>query len=265
MNAPIGVLDSGVGGLSVLKEIKKILPNEQLIYFGDTANVPYGSKSPSQIRLFVFEILKYLKTQKVKAVVFACNTSSAIVLDKAKPCFDFPIIGVIKPGIREALKIMKTEKAGLFANNVTVESGVHDKLMQEMSNGKHGIIGKACPDFVPLVESGLIGGPEVERCINKYLAAFDNIELDTLILGCTHYPFLEKEIQKACKNKIKIINPAKETAKELAQILKENNLENKDEDKKEDIYCVSSNPEKFKSTASLLLNKEIENVKLITF
>ena len=127
--------------------------------------------------------------------------------------------------------------------------------MQEMSNGKHGIIGKACPDFVPLVESGLIEGPEVERCVNKYLVAFDNIE----------YPFLEREIEKACKNKIKIINPAKETAKELAQILKENNLENKDEDKKEDIYCVSSNPEKFKSTASLLLNKEIENVKLITF
>ena len=265
MNAPIGVLDSGVGGLSVLKEIKNILPNEQIIYFGDTANVPYGNKTPSQIRLFVFEILKYLKSQNVKAVVFACNTSSAVVLDKAQPCFDFPIIGVIKPGIREALKIMKTEKAGLFANNVTVESGVHDKIMSEMSNGEHGIIGKACPDFVSLVETGLTSGAEVERCVNKYFSAFENVKIDTLILGCTHYPFLEEEIQKVCKDKIQIINPAKETVKELAKILKEKKLENKSKNVQSDIYCVSSNPEKFRDTASILLGKDIGEVKLVTF
>ena len=265
MDTPIGVLDSGVGGLSVLKEIKEILPNEQLIYFGDTANVPYGIKTPSQIRLFVFEILKYLKSQEVKAVVFACNTSSAVVLDKAQPCFDFPIIGVIKPGIIEALKIMKTEKAGLFANNVTVESGVHDKIMSEMSDGKHGIIGKACPDFVSFVESGMTEGETVEKSVNKYMSAFDGIDLDTLILGCTHYPFLEKEIEKACKGRMKIINPAKETAKELAKVLKEKNLENNGENKKSDIYCVSSNPEKFRETASILLNRDIGEVKLVTF
>ena len=265
MNAPIGVLDSGVGGLSVLKEIKNILPNEHIIYFGDTANVPYGSKSPSQIRLFVFEILKYLKSQNVKAVVFACNTSSAVVLDKAQPCFDFPIIGVIKPGIKEALKVMKTEKAGLFANNVTVESGVHDKIMSEMSGGKHGVIGKACPDFVSLVEIGLTKGAEVERCVNKYFSAFDNVDLDTLILGCTHYPLLEEEIKKVCKDKITIINPAKETAKELAKILKENKLENKSENKESDIYCVSAEPEKFRNTASILLGRDIGEVKLVIF
>lgn len=261
MNLPIGVLDSGVGGISVLIEISKLMPAEKIIYFGDTANVPYGSKSPAFIRGAVFEILKFFKQQKVKAVVMACNTSSAIVLDKARRCFDFPIIGVIEPGVREALKTMKTDKALLFANSVTVESGMHNKIMQSLSEGRASVVGKACPDFVPLVESGIFEGQEAERIVNKYMSDFDGINSDTLILGCTHYPFLEKPIKKAAAGRFRIINPARATAEELQRTLRENESENISGLKPSHKFYVSGSTEKFKEIASVLMNEDIGEVR----
>lgn len=262
MNLPIGVMDSGVGGLSVAKEIMRLLPNEKLLYFGDTANVPYGSKSPLFIRTAVFEILKYFKSQNVKAAVMACNTSSAVALEQARRCFDFPIIGVIEPGVREALKIIRTKTACMFANSVTVASGAHDDLMKKLSDNEINVTGKACPDFVPLVESGIFEGAEADRVVNKYFSAFNGIESDTLILGCTHYPFLEKAIKKAAGSRFSIVNPASATAAELSEILRSCGLENVSGLSPAHRYCVSGDPEKFSQVASMLMGFDI-NAELV--
>lgn len=263
MNTPIGILDSGIGGLSVLTEINSVLPEEKIIYFGDTANLPYGNKTPAQIQKFVFDILKFFKQKKVKAVVMACNTSSALVLDKARPCFDFPIIGVIEPAVREALKVIRTSQVALFANAATIESGVYDKIMKKYSDNKISVVGKACPYFVSFVESGIFSGAEVDRVVKRYLSAFDNVNADTLILGCTHYPFLEPAIKKADAGRFKLINPAHATALELADILKDKNLENLSGLTPDYKFYVTAQPEKFTETASQLLNKKIDQAYLI--
>lgn len=263
MISPIGLLDSGVGGLSVAYEIFKALPNEQIYYFGDTANLPYGNKTPQQIKNYVFSVMDFLVESGVKAIVMACNTSTAIVMEEAKSRYNVPIIGVIDSGIEEALRIGKSKEVGLFANEATVKSGAHQRAMIKISGDDIRIVGRACPKLVPLVENGQTCDEEAKKALSEYLETIYASSADTLILGCTHYPFLEGTLKKIVPSSLKIINPAALTAKKLKSILEVENILNKSSESFIHRYMVSGPPDNFRMTASKLLGFDIGKVENI--
>lgn len=192
--APIGVFDSGVGGLTVAREISRQLPYENIVYFGDTARVPYGSKSQNTIIRFSEQIIRFLRTKQVKAIVIACNTASALALDAVKDEFDLPIIGVVIPGARAAVEATTNGKVGVVGTEATVQSGMYTKVIQGM-NPKIEVIEKACPLFVPLVEEGFKEHIVTREIIEYYLESMRNTDIDAMILGCTHYPLLRSKIR----------------------------------------------------------------------
>ena len=216
--APIGVFDSGVGGLTVAREISRQLPYENIVYFGDTARVPYGSKSQNTIIRFSEQIIRFLRTKQVKAIVIACNTASALALDAVKDEFDLPIIGVVIPGARAAVEATTNGKVGVVGTEATVQSGMYTKVIQGM-NPKIEVIEKACPLFVPLVEEGFKEHIVTREIIEYYLESMRNTDIDAMILGCTHYPLLRSKIREYMGDKIQIVNPAYETALELKKLL----------------------------------------------
>ena len=204
--APIGVFDSGVGGLTVAREISRQLPYENIVYFGDTARVPYGSKSQNTIIRFSEQIIRFLRTKQVKAIVIACNTASALALDAVKDEFDLPIIGVVIPGARAAVEATTNGKVGVVGTEATVQSGMYTKVIQGM-NPKIEVIEKACPLFVPLVEEGFKEHIVTREIIEYYLESMRNTDIDAMILGCTHYPLLRSKIREYMGDKIQIVNP----------------------------------------------------------
>lgn len=218
--APIGVFDSGVGGLTVAREISRQLPYENIVYFGDTARVPYGSKSQNTIIRFSEQIIRFLRTKQVKAIVIACNTASALALDAVKDEFDLPIIGVVIPGARAAVEATTNGKVGVVGTEATVQSGMYTKVIQGM-NPKIEVIEKACPLFVPLVEEGFKEHIVTREIIEYYLESMRNTDIDAMILGCTHYPLLRSKIREYMGDKIQIVNPAYETAMDLKRLLEE--------------------------------------------
>ncbi len=191
--AAIGVFDSGVGGLTVHREIMRQLPNENVVYFGDTARVPYGSKSKNNIIRFSRQIIRFLKTKNVKAIVIACNTASALALETVKEEFDIPIIGVIVPGARAAVRETKNGQIGVLGTEATIKSETYTKEIRKLMPEAE-VIGKPCPLFVPLVEEGFAKHKITEEVIDIYLSDMRKSEIDTLILGCTHYPLLRSRI-----------------------------------------------------------------------
>ncbi len=223
--APIGVFDSGVGGLTVAREIIRNLPNERIVYFGDTARVPYGSKSKDTIIRFSRQIIRFLRTQNVKAIVIACNTASALALDEVERELDIPIIGVLKPGAKVAAETTKNGKIGVIGTESTINSGMYKKFICEQ-NPDIRVYGKACPLFVPLVEEGWLKDPVTEEVARRYLEDLLREEIDSLILGCTHYPLLRSLIRKIAGDSVNLVNPAYETARELGELLKTEGLEN---------------------------------------
>ena len=215
--APIGVFDSGVGGLTVAREISRQLPYENIVYFGDTARVPYGSKSQNTIIRFSEQIIRFLRTKQVKAIVIACNTASALALDAVKDEFDLPIIGVVIPGARAAVEATTNGKVGVVGTEATVQSGMYTKVIQGM-NPKIEVIEKACPLFVPLVEEGFKEHIVTKQIIEYYLESMRNTDIDAMILGCTHYPLLRSKIREYMGDRIQIVNPAYETAMDLKRL-----------------------------------------------
>ena len=216
--APIGVFDSGVGGLTVAREISRQLPYENIVYFGDTARVPYGSKSQNTIIRFSEQIIRFLRTKQVKAIVIACNTASALALDAVKDEFDLPIIGVVIPGARAAVEATTNGKVGVVGTEATVQSGMYTKVIQGM-NPKIEVIEKACPLFVPLVEEGFKEHIVTKQIIEYYLESMRNTDIDAMILGCTHYPLLRSKIREYMGDRIQIVNPAYETAMDLKRLV----------------------------------------------
>lgn len=263
-SAPIGVFDSGVGGLTVAREIMRHLPNENIVYFGDTARVPYGSKSKDNIIRFSRQIINFLKTKEVKAIVIACNTASALALDVVREEFDIPIIGVVEPGARAALAATQTKKIGVIGTEATIRSAMYEKIIQGMDSEAI-VIGKACPLFVPLVEEGFAKHHVTGEIIDYYLASFMETDIDSLILGCTHYPLLRSRIREYFGEKITLVNPAYETAMDLKQILKENGMENTNITSEHASYSfyVSDAADKFKQFANSILPYDIETTKQI--
>ena len=251
---PIGVFDSGVGGLTVAKEIMSQLPNEKIVYFGDTARVPYGSKSRDTIIKYSRQIIRFLKTQKVKAVVVACNTASAVALDEVKEELDIPIIGVIKAGARTAARTTKNGRIGIIGTETTVSSGVYTHFLKRL-NPELSVIGKACPLFVPLVEEQtFLHDPIAEEIASRYLEGLKKEEIDTLILGCTHYPLISKTVARVMGESVTLVNPAYETARELKELLKREGLETAVPDTgTPHTFFVSDAPEKFGQFARTIL------------
>lgn len=217
-DAPIGVFDSGVGGLTVVREIIRQIPNERIVYFGDTARVPYGSKSPETVTRYSEQIVRFLRTFQVKTIVVACNTVSACALSTLEKDIDIPIIDVIKPGARAAWEATKNGRIGVIGTEATIGSQIYTKYIQAL-NQNVTVYGKACPLFVPLVEEGLLEDPVTDEIARRYLTELIDIDIDTLILGCTHYPLIRSTLGKIMGDKVTLVNPAYETARELKEML----------------------------------------------
>ena len=215
--APIGVFDSGVGGLTVVREIMRNLPDERIVYFGDTARVPYGSKSKNTVIRYSRQIVHFLETQQVKAIVIACNTASALALDTIEKEIDLPIIGVVKPGAQMAVETTQNKRVGVIATESTIQSGLYQQLITE-ADPAITVYGKPCPLFVPLVEEGWTKDPITEEVARRYLAEILDKDIDTLIMGCTHYPLLRSLLRKVVGEKVTLVNPAYETSQALCRL-----------------------------------------------
>ncbi len=264
-NSPVGVFDSGVGGLTVAREIMRQLPNERIVYFGDTARVPYGSKSRETVTKFSRQIVHFLETQKVKAIVVACNTASAYALEDLEKEVEVPIIGVVQPGAIAALAATRNKKIGVIATEATINSGIYNRYIEKSDSGVK-IIGKACPLFVPLVEEGLWEDPVTDEIAGRYLTELVDSGIDTLILGCTHYPMLRSTVAKIMGNGVTLVNPAYETARELKTLLLEKGLESEHRPGLgTELYrfFVSDAADKFQRFANSILTYGILSAKVI--
>ena len=264
-NAPIGVFDSGVGGLTVAREIMRQIPNERIVYFGDTARVTYGSKSKDIITKYSRQIIRFLLTENVKAIVIACNTASAFALDTMQKEFDIPIIGVLKPGAKVAAKTTVNGRIGLIGTEGTIHSGMYAQFIKSIKPDVE-VIGKPCPLFVPLVEEGMLHDTITDQVAERYLSTLKDKNIDTLIMGCTHYPLLRSTIRRVMGESVNLVNPAYETAIELKKLLENKNLANVcDVDSPSSMYrfYVSDAAEKFKAFANSILPFDITMTKQI--
>lgn len=265
-NAPIGVFDSGVGGLTVAREIMRQNPEERIVYFGDTARVPYGSKSGETIIRYSRQNIRFLKTRGVKAIVIACNTASAYALETVAGESSIPVIGVIYAGAKTAVSATKNGRIGVIGTAGTVSSRIYPQVIGKM-DGNVRIYQKACPLLVPLVEEGMLHDPVTVEIASRYLEELKEKEVDTLVLGCTHYPLLRSLIGEIMGDRVTLVNPAYETALELQGLLKTANLLNgrvgqlKPEEKYE--FYVSDLAEKFTEFAASILPKGVNNAKKI--
>jgi glutamate racemase len=214
----IGVLDSGVGGLTVAREIMRQLPQESIYYFGDTARCPYGPRPHEEIRLFTMQMIEYLTKLDIKALVIACNTATAVVLKEVEQSFDIPVIGVIDPGARTAIKVTTTGKIGVIGTIGTINSGAYEKALKRI-NPAASVYSLACPEFVPLVEAGITDEHVAYETICSSLEPMLKQPIDTLILGCTHYPLLAEYIGQVMGPNVTLISSAEETARELSTVL----------------------------------------------
>lgn len=262
-SAPIGVFDSGIGGLTVAREIMSQLPDEKIIYFGDTARLPYGSKSQETIIRYSEQIKRFLESRNVKAIVVACNTASAYALDTISREAEIPIVGMIHAGSKTAAETTRNGCIGVIGTRGTISSGVYKKTMDSMKSGLN-VIQKACPLFVPLVEEGLWEGKITEDVAEMYLGELKAAGVDTMVLGCTHYPLLKNTIARIMGDKVRLVNPAYETARELGEILSEEGiLREKSETAPQHEFYASDLADKMQDFAnSILTGRSINTSKI---
>lgn len=263
-HSPIGIFDSGVGGLTVFREIMRQIPGERIVYFGDTARVPYGSKSPETITRYAGQIVRFLKTHKVKAIVVACNTASALAMDEIGKN-ELPIIEVIKPGAKTAVETTINGRIGVIATEATTKSNIYAHYIKNLDQSLT-IIGKACPLLVPLVEEGLLNDSVTDNVAGRYLNELVDADIDTLILGCTHYPLIRETIAKIMGENVKLVNPAYETARELKALLAANHLLNDQEmgtNGGQYHFYVSDGAEKFKRFADSIIKCGVLSIKTV--
>lgn len=259
---PIGVFDSGIGGLTVLKEIVEQLPGEDIIYFGDTARIPYGTRSKETVIKYFLQSVRFLLTKEIKAIVIACNTATALAMEEAKKVFDIPMIGVIEPGANAAASVTKNSTIGVIGTEGTINSGTYQRMIRRMLPSAE-IIGISCPLFVPIVEEGWESTDVAFITAQKYLLELKEHNIDSLILGCTHYPALRYTLNKVLGDKVRLINPAYETAKAARIMLKEQKLLSNKIDGGSCNFYVSDDPGKFKRVGGNILRKEIFPVQKV--
>ncbi|HLR60365.1 MAG TPA: glutamate racemase [Pseudogracilibacillus sp.] len=245
MERSIGVIDSGVGGLTVVNEIIRQLPNEHIVYLGDTKRCPYGSRKELEIKEFTYSMVNEILTYNIKILVIACNTATAYTLNDLSERLDIPVIGVIKPGSRAAISVTKTKEIGVIGTKATIKSKAYEKSLKEINN-EINVEGLACPSFVPMIESGeYLRDSHLEEIKEVLVPLKQNKYLDTLVLGCTHYPLIAKEIRQAFGGEIHVISSSEETAREASVILDQHNLLSPNLTKKH-LFLMTGNKENFK-------------------
>ncbi len=262
---PIGVFDSGVGGLTVAKEIMSQLPGEHILYFGDTARVPYGSKSKETVTEYSRQIVRFLLSQGVKVIVVACNTASALAVDALRKEFDVLILDVVRPGAQAAADVTKNGNIGIIGTEGTIRSGIYSKLLYGI-NPDLNVYGKACPLFVPLAEEGWIYDSVTREVARRYLGEFQGKGVDCLVLGCTHYPLLRNLIrdvvQEVLGDGVTLVNPAVETARNLKDLLAGHGLLAAGGQVPEhNTFYVSDGAEKFRFLANSILPCDVIETK----
>lgn len=259
---PIGVFDSGVGGLTVAKEIMQNLEKEKIVYFADSARIPYGSKSKDTVLKFSRQISRFLQTKNVKAIVIACNTASAFAFEELEKELDIPVIGVVQPGARAAAAQTRNKKVGVIGTVGTVNSKLYARFIQK-ENPEIEVFGRACPLFVPLVEEEMATDSVTVTMAKRYLQTLMENNIDTLVLGCTHYPLLKETIQGVVGDNVTLVNPAHETVLELKKMLGDKGLLADSNDKKRHEFYVSDAPDTFNHAAKKILDLEIDNTEMI--
>ncbi len=253
----IGVIDSGVGGLTVVREISRLMPNESIIYFGDTARMPYGPRPYEEVRRFAFEMIDFLQHQEIKMVVVACNSATAAGLPDYEQECENPVLGVIEPGVRAALAHSRSGRIGVIGTVGTINSSAYEKKLRQQNGSLH-LVSKACPLFVLLVENNLVDTPEAKKVAHEYLDPLVDENIDSLILGCTHYPLMESLIQEVVGPSVKLINSAEEIAAEVKSILNQSGMANPlGNGMPRYRFFVSGSPESFEEVGAKLLHREV--------
>jgi glutamate racemase len=260
-DSPIGVFDSGIGGLTVMRALIKVLPYESIIYFGDTARVPYGTKSPATIVRFSLESVEFLLERDVKCVVVACNTSSAHALPVLRKYFKVPIIGVIQPGAMAAVKATKNKRVGIIGTQATVRSKAYEEAIKHLDPAVR-VVSQSCPLFVPLAEEGMTRGKECESIIQHYCKSLKRSAIDTLILGCTHYPLLAATIQKILGRSIHLIDSGRQTAVDVQGLLMGMDMLCDKRSKPSYRFYVTDENEHFQTLSSRFLGRVVNKVEL---
>ena len=274
-NSPIGIFDSGLGGLTVFKEIRKILPDEDLIYFGDTARVPYGNKSKNTILMYSMEISKFLISKGVKIIIVACNTSSSLALEDLQKEEKIPIFGVIKPGAKRAVEVSSGGNIAVIGTSATIKSGVYSRVIyEEIKNlskfekdefkNNFKVIEKPCPLLVPLVEEGFLNDEITKKVITYYLDSVTKEKPACLVLGCTHYPILKDFISEVIGKDIQMIDSGIETARIVKCFLEENGMLKSDAKIGNESFFVTDDPEKFKGLGEKFLGSAIKSVVVVS-
>jgi len=262
MNKPIGIFDSGIGGLTVVKEVVKLLPYENIVYFGDTARVPYGIKSKETIIKFSLENTLFLLQKDVKMIVVACNTSSSLALPIIRKHFKIPILGVIMPGAKEAVYATKNGKIGVIGTRATINSRAYEEEIKRLDHSIK-VYSQSCPMFVPIVEEGWINDGIAGKVAEKYLLPLKDKGIDTLILGCTHYPLLKRKIQQIVGAGVKLIDSAQQVAVEVKQVLSQEGILNNNRLKPSREYFVSDEVAIFKNVAKMFLGSDLKEVRKV--
>lgn len=260
---PIGVFDSGIGGLSVVKAIGQKLPHENIVYFGDIARLPYGTKSVSTIKKFTEQTVKFLLKQDVKAIVIACNTITAVAKDVVlQLAGNLPVIDVIESGVLASINC-EAKHIGVIATPATINSNAYSLAIHKL-NPEAEVSGKACPLFVPMIEEGFAEHPAMQLVVDEYLHDLDDDELDCLILGCTHYPLIKKSIAKAIASNVKIIDPAEMSCELLEQRLSERHLLNTSSKLGTYKFYVTDLPMRFQEIGERFLNRKMDGIELVS-
>ena len=260
---PVAVFDSGLGGLTVFKAISRRMPGEDLLYFGDTAHIPYGTKSREAVTRYSLHIARFLESLGIKALVVACNTASALALPEIQKSVKVPVVGVIHPGARAAADATRSGRVGVIGTEATIASGAYAEALKEYLPGVR-TVSAACPLFVPLVEEGWWAHPVTARVAKEYLAPMRKSPIDTLILGCTHYPLLKRPIQGALGPSVKLIDSAEQTAIETEELLESLKLRARGGPGSR-AFFVSDAPKRFLKLAKRLLGVSVSKVSLHQF
>jgi glutamate racemase len=255
----IGIFDSGVGGLTVLKEVLKALPQEDTIYLGDTARVPYGTKSPETVIRYALQVTSFLVERDIKLLVVACNTASAVALDTLKDHFSIPIIGVIEPGARRAAAVTGSGKVGVIGTSATIQSSAYAKAIKRINRDIE-VVTRACPLFVPLAEEGWVDNEVARLTARIYLNGLKEEGVDTLVLGCTHYPLIKGIIAETMGDGVKLVDSAEETARAVADILQGRDLLRPPSEKGNHHYFVTDVPAGFIKVGNRFLGGRLGDV-----
>lgn len=262
MDKPIGVIDSGLGGLTVAKEIMRQLPKEEIVYIGDSARCPYGPRDPEDVRRFTWEMINRLLKEQMKMLVIACNTAAAVVLEEVKRELPIPVVGVVHPGAISALKVTQRDHVAVIGTAGTISSGAYEKALKAI-NSEVKVDSLACPPFVPLVERGVFSGDEAARTVDQALTPLDQKGFDTLILGCTHYPLLREVIRERVGPDIELISSGDETAREVSSLLYHKNLLYVDDRQPEHHFYTTGDAKRFKRLADLWMEIDVGHVETI--